>query len=223
MHWIKTLAALTAVASMAASAVAQDRQATFGKSNAQILSMGYDAWYKFYIAKEGGSGVGMSSGPALYGDALAARNDRLLKAETPVRRRKLTALRTHLRAYANRAIEAGSGTTGGGTMWNSVSSFLYKDAEQTLYGLLVRRTPNSPARVVSDVTREISRQRRTAERQMAENDIDPAGRRRARTAFSSLERTYRSITAQADGLSRAESDLILNYCLGAVKGLIPTG
>lgn len=222
MQWMKTLAAVAAVASVATSAVAQDRKATFGKSNDQILSMGFDAWYKFYTAKEGNSNFGMAQAPGLYADALAARNDRLLRRQPTARRRQVTELRTLFKAYANHAIEAGSATTGGGTMWNPVTTSLYKDVEEAVYGLLGPRRPRTPSRVVSDVTREIENQRQLMERQLRSNDIEPAGRAQGREAMADLNRSYRSIVTRAQGLSRRESDLVLNFCLGTVKGLIPT-
>jgi hypothetical protein len=221
MQWMKTLAAVAAVAAMATSAVAQDRKETFGKSNEQILSMGFDAWYKFYTAKEGHSNFGMAQAPGLYADALAARNDRLLRRQSSARRRQVTELRTLFKAFGNRAIEAGSSTTGGGTMWNPVSSSFYKDVEETIYGLVGPRRPRTPSRVVSDVTREIEQQRQLMERQFRSNDIEPAGRTRGREAMADLNRTYRSIVTRAQGLPRRDSDLVLNFCLGIVKGLIP--
>lgn len=222
MQWAKTLAAFAAIAAMATSAVAQDRKVTFGKSNEQILSMGFDAWYKFYTTKEGNSNFGMAQASGLYADALAARNDRLLRRQPSARRRQITELRALFKTYVNHAIEAGSATTGGGTMWNLVSTGLHKDAEEAVYGLLATRRPRTPARVVSDVTREIERQRQEMERQMRSNDIEDTGRAQGREAMDDLNRAYRSIVTRAKGLSRAESDLVLNFCLDAVKGLIPS-
>jgi hypothetical protein len=222
MQWAKTFAAVAAIATMATSAVAQDRKDTFGKSNDQILSMGFDAWFKFYTTKEGNSNFGMAQASGLYADALAARNDRLLRGLPSARRRQITELRALFKAFVNHAVEAGSATTGGGTMWNPVSTGLHKDAEEAVYGLLARRRPRTPSRVVSDVTRELEKQRQLMERQMRSNDIEAAGRTQGREAMDDLNRTYRSIVTRAKGLSRAESDLVLNFCLGTLKGLIPS-
>ncbi len=61
--------------------LAQDKTATYGRSNAQILGDGAKRWYDLYTTRGGGeSTASMSSAEALYGEALAWRNDKFGKA-----------------------------------------------------------------------------------------------------------------------------------------------
>lgn len=115
---------------------AQAEPPRFGKTNAEILRMGRSAWTKFAAEdRMDGSTAGYVSSEGTFGEALAERNDRLMKAK-PAYKRSLVGLRTVLHDYANEFISIGSGVTGGGTMWNLTASAISPDVEEILYSAL---------------------------------------------------------------------------------------
>ena len=125
------------------SLLAQDKAVTYGKTNAQVLAMGRKGWYGFFTSKAGDSTAGMAGAQALYGEALAWRNDKYGKA-------RIGRLRRLLQDTRNDAVGVGYAATGGGTMWNVIAADLYADAEETLYAVLSKKG-KAPRRRVSDV------------------------------------------------------------------------
>ncbi len=179
----------------------QSLENTKGKTNAQILAMGRSRWHDFYVGKESSSTASESSAEGLYGDALAWRNDRLLKGHS-------SPLRKALQAFKNDAIDAGSAITGGGTMWNITAGSLYADAEGTLYEVLTH-SGHAPHRRVSDVSRAIASLRKGVS---AIESSRPEDRKHGAAAVGRLEGDLRTVAALAAALSRRDSDDVLEFC-----------
>lgn len=190
---------------------AQKLDDTYGKTNAQILSMGRPSWEKFYRAKAGDSTASMSSMEGLYGDALAWRNDRSLAKRKDAA--KYHALRKGLQAFKNDAVEAGSALSEGGTMWNPIAAGWYADAEETLSGVLGVGKP-APARKVSDVTKEIA----ALKKAVGVSDLDGEWKRQAPVALKSLDRDWAAVLRIAKTLTRRQSDLVLDFCRATTRG-----
>ena len=194
------------LACLALAVLAQDRTETLGKSNAQILAMGRTRWHDAFVGKEGGSTMGEAGAESLYGDALAWRNDRLLKG-------RKSPLRAHLQSFKNDAAGAGEAITGGGTMWNIVAASLYADAEETLHRVLTH-TGRAPRRVVSDVDRGLGR----LSRALAAIK-EPKDRKRGAEAMADLQRDFRAVVAEARRLPRRDSDTVLEFCRKTLDGV----
>ena len=187
--------------------LAQDKTATYGRSNAQILAMGRKRWYDLYTTKGGGeSTASMSSAEAIYGEALAWRNDKFGKA-------KIGRLRKLLLDTKNDAVGVGTAITGGGTMWNIINASLYADAEETLYAVLAKKG-KAPKRRVSDVEKAYT-QLRTAFRKSSDSGL-PEFRKEGPAALVRLRRDLDGVIAEATRQPRKGSDALLDFCVKAL-------
>lgn len=192
---------------LAALVLAQSPAPTLGKTEAQILAMGRKPWNAFYTTKQGDSTVARSGAEASYGDALAARNDRLLKgARSP--------LRAALQAYEEDAQAVGYAITGGGTTWNVEAASLYADAEETLHAVLshARRGPRVR---VSAARAAVERLRRTLGRLDRHSQDSVEGHEEMRK----LDGRFRSLVARAADLDRKGSDAVLDFCRATADGV----
>src|SRR6187549_2455934 len=120
MKNVRFLPLLLALAAMAAPLRAEEGPRKFGKSNAQILAMGFDKWMDFQGARAGMSTAGMSEGMSAYRDALRWRNDRLAAKASPALRKRVADLRPLLVDYTGDLMEVGSYMSGGGTIWSNI-------------------------------------------------------------------------------------------------------
>ena len=185
------------LALVAASLLAQTRADTFGRSNAQILAMGRKDWFVFYSKRHGGTTAAMVAATGLYGDALAARNDRLGARRDP--------LRTHLRAFADDAQAVGAALSGGGTIWTVTAAELYADMEEALYRVLTH-SGHGPRRLASDVTRVVEVLQ--AHTMRIES---PKDRATARRLMAALDADLRRAILDARRWPRRDSDTILEF------------
>ena len=183
---------------LAAAALQQDRAASLGYSYAQILAMGPKRWEAMVLKRQGDSTLATGSGFTVYGEALAWRNDRLLKGRPfPLRR--------HLESFSIQAQEVGNTATGGGSIWNLFAGQSYRDMEATIHTILTH-SYHGPRRVVSDVTRAIDRLGRVALQARGKDLAD------AQKAMAAIRRDLASVVADARGLSRRDSDAALEFC-----------
>ncbi|RYG44990.1 hypothetical protein EON79_13685 [bacterium] len=187
---------------------AQNTQDTYGKTNEQILAMGYDAWSDFYTAKAGVSTAGMSNSAGLYADALMARNDRLMKRLKTAERTRLVRLRAAMLDFKNEATGIGTSLTGGGTMWGPIAAGMQVDTETALYRVIAGLTSKTPSRVVSDVTKILAQ---------LKGDVAKAGLtdhwpKVAKDSLAGTEKAFGRIVVQAKGMPRRDSDTILEFC-----------
>ena len=189
-----------------ALALAQDRTETLGKSHAQILAMGRTRWRDAFVGKFGGSTAGEAGAESLYGDALAWRNDRLLKG-------RKSPLRDRLQAFKNDAVGVGEAITGGGTMWNIIAASFYADAEETFYRVLTH-TGRAPKRVVSDVDKGLGRLGRA----LAAVG-DPKYRKQGAESMADLQKEFRALVAAARRLPRRDSDTVLEFCRKTLEAI----
>lgn len=196
--------------------VVQDSRDTYGKSNAQILAMGHDAWYKFYTGKAGDSTLGMAYAEKTYAEALGARNEALAAKRKD--RPSIRALHKALENFYIDAVEAGQIVTGGGTMWTPISNAYWVDMETTVYRTMVPGKP-APHRVNSDVTKEIALLRKA----MAGSDVLPEDRKRVAPTAAKLEGDWKVVSAIASTLDRRRSDLALEFCRSTLKDARETG
>jgi hypothetical protein len=144
----------------------------FGKTNAEILKMGRDGWTKFAAEdRMGGSTAAYVSSEETYGEALKARNDSLLKKK-PVYRKAFAGLRQSLFEYSNEFVSIGSGITGGGTMWNTVSASIAPDVEEILYTAFAPPKPKGKAVTPAQIDQAIARATQTVQRKRKQIDAN---------------------------------------------------
>lgn len=200
---------LPALALLAAT-LAQDLRDTEGKTNAQILAMGHDAWTRFYLKRVGETTMGMAYAEKGWSDALGARNERLLRGRKDAK--TLGAVRKALQAFTNDAVEAGKLGTGGGSMWYGVANAYQSDLETAVYRMMVPGRP-APHRVTSDVARELAALRRG----LAAPDLLPEDRPKVGPAMARLEGDWKAVSALASTLDRRRSDLALEFCRATLR------
>ncbi|GEM_PF-4728972 len=191
---------------LVAVTIQTDKATSFGYSYAQILAMGPKRWEDLVLKKNGDSTLATGSGFTVYGEALAWRNDRLLKGRPfPLRR--------HLESFSINAQDVGNTATGGGTIWHIFAGQSYRDMETTIHTILTH-SYRGPKRVVSDVTRAIEGLSRVAERAEGKDRID------AQKAMGGIRRDLAAIVADARTLPRRDSDAALKFCRQTVRAVI---
>lgn len=187
--------------------LAQDRakapsEETLGKTHAQILAMGSERWVTLYTKRKGDSTPAIAGAFVTYGDALAMRNDRLLKG-------RKSPLRTHLRAFSDDLSVVGYSITGGGTIWTIFGAQSYRDVEEAFYRVLTH-SGQAPRRVTSDVERAVA----TLAPMVAKVE-NPEDRKRAQASMVRARADLRAILVDARQLSRRDSDTVLEFCRDA--------
>ena len=184
----------------------KDRTETLGLSYAGILKLGPSRWEELVLKRQGDSTMATAGGFSTYGDALAWRNDGLLK-------RRAFPLRKHLRDFSNDVQGVGYARTQGGTMWSITAGQYHRDVEEAVYRTLTH-TGRAPHRVVSDVTQALDRLQRVADR-------TEAGRYHtdAKAAMVKARADLRLVVADAKSLPRRDSDTVLDFCREATLGI----
>jgi len=110
---------------------------THGKTPEQIVAMGYDNWYDFYIGKEQAENtMSMSAANSLYGNSLYLVNSKKLSKLALERQKSISALRERLVTYRDACVEVGYVRSGGGTLWTLVSSSTRSESEQLVAELI---------------------------------------------------------------------------------------
>lgn len=194
-------------------ATAQNLQDTLGKTNGQILTMGHDAWYKFYTGKQGDSTAAMSSAEGLYADALMARNKNLMARLKPTEKARFIRLQKNLQEFTNNAIGAGTCLTGGGTMWNPIGASMVADSETALYRVLAGQNGKAPSRVVSQAAIQIA----ALKADLAKAKLDMNWPQVAKESLAGIDAAFKAIVADAKTLSRKDSDVLLDFCITTIK------
>lgn len=197
-------------------AVAQDLKETHGKTHAQILAMGYDKWYDFYTGKEGETTQGMARAGYTFAESLKWRNFQLEAKKSAKFRAQVKTLRTQFDKLGTASISTHRALTGGGTLWQLTYSSDAVNREETIYALLGGKVKPSKPQVVSSVTKEI------AALKAAVKSPEPTWSNefpKAETIeyVADLESAWKQILAIAKTLDRAKSDIILSYCISAIK------
>ena len=197
---------LLPLAALLKTPLQKDRTETLGLSYAGILKLGPARWEELVLKRQGDSTPATAQGFSVYGDALAWRNDGLLKGRP-------FPLRAHLEAFSAQAQEVGNTATGGGTMWQITVGQCHRDVELTAYRVLTH-SYRGPHRVASDVTRSVDRLARVVGRAEGPKDRADAGK-----AIVALRREATALVALARRLPRRDSDAVLDFCREAALGI----
>lgn len=210
-------ALLVLIALVASLCHGQDLKETHGKTNAQILAMGYDKWYGFYTRIEGESTLGMSSAAILYAGALAWRNDEIIAKQGPVKQSQSKRLRELFDKFSDDMNDVGRALTGGGTIWTTIGASAQVDVEETLYALLGGRMKAAPALFTSKVNKELDLLGKDVD--AMDESLVPAGFKKSDVIaqVAHAKDLFKEIVKFAKYRSRADSDRILSFCLGRVK------
>ena len=188
---------------------AQESYDTYGKTESQILAMTQQQWYDFYVAHAGESTASSSNAYWIYGEVEKKRNDRMV-ASYPQKKKLVARLRSLLQNYGAEAISIGSAQTGGGTMWNPISSQMGSDLEQTIFGVLGGGTDRNQKLVVSTVQKKLNAVKVKIDAMRGESGFDY---KMATSAFLDMKADFRKILSEAKSLDRHGSDSLLGFCL----------
>lgn len=106
---------------------------TFGKSSHEIVKMGRDEWYDWYVEKAGGeSTMSMSFGQGIYGWALREENNKVLAQKPKEKQLYVTQLRKLMYDFRTHCVNMGRVNTGGGTMWTPVYAGIEAEVEEII-------------------------------------------------------------------------------------------
>ncbi|MFQ3587578.1 MAG: S-layer homology domain-containing protein [Fimbriimonadaceae bacterium] len=179
-----------------------------GSTVGQLLAMGRDAWLAYHAERQGQSTAAMAAAEAIFADALRVRNAENLAKASPATRNRVNRLRTSMRRYADRLIEAQRAITGGGTMWVNIEAGVATDLEQAIDGILrpnaYRPRPGGP-RVLNQAAIEQGITRIAAQLRRERKDIDemaPSSGMNTEQALASVaaaRRELRGILESAKG------------------------
>lgn len=191
------------------SAFAQEEK-PHGKTEAQILKMGSEAWMNYYTDTVGGSTADMSRAASLYGTAAFNRNEKLLEKQLDGDfKLQILKLRKGLNAYAAGSVDVQYALTGGGTMYIPMWAMVKGDVEDVLYCLLSASGPKPKSMVVSKVTKRLDAiGKHIAE--AAKNAYVKAPE--AKRALGEMRKAYAQIVTVAKTMSRRDSDRLLEFC-----------
>lgn len=217
MTALRCLPLFLAIAVVAVAARAEEYPRKFGKSNTQILAMGFDKWMDFQGARGGQSTAGMSEGMAAYRSALRWRNDRLSAKASPTLRKRIAELRRLLVDYTGHMLSLGAYMTGGGTIWSNIHAATLKETEETLYALLsAKAIPEEPL-TTGKVKRRFDSLAQDIELHSKESYNTPERTAGARRDLESARAAFTKISAVAARLDRSGSDHILAFCMTAAN------
>lgn len=101
-----------------------------------ILRFSRERWIERYTAEHGESTASMVRAEALYGQALFARNNRLLTSKPEALHEQIGALRIGMTESASELIELSSEATEGGTMWAPIRAAVLADVEAVLHRVI---------------------------------------------------------------------------------------
>lgn len=126
---------LSLIAIFASSPIFQDtptKEDLHGKSAEQIVKMGHEKWYDFYIGREGESTMSMSFCETYYGWAMRTVNNKTVFSQSMDEQNRITHLRDNMEKFAYSCIEVGRAYSGGGTLWNPVYAGVVGDVEEAV-------------------------------------------------------------------------------------------
>lgn len=193
-------------------AAAQDVKETYGKTNAQILAMGYDKWYDYYTSKAGESTQGMAYAGYTYAEALRWRNKGLESKLPPANRKAMARLRLAIDDFGTSVIQVQRALNGGGTMWFLNFAANAMDVEETMYGLISGKAKPVKPMVVSMVTKELAALDATLKAAPADTWKFEFTKEDTAQRMAKAKKSFDIVVNIAKTLKRTSSDLLLTYC-----------
>ncbi len=110
------------VAAFSPNPAQQDRDPKLGKSDAEIVALGREAWGDLYAREVGGSTAAMAQAEDVFGEAHTRVNDLALAKLPAARQASVKAVRAAGRDVGNGLVSLGAAFSGGGTMWIPVEA-----------------------------------------------------------------------------------------------------
>lgn len=110
----------------------------FGKTVDQVLAMGRDKWHDYYTdeSRGGGSTAGESFAQMIFADCLRVKNNHRFRTSRDAKTAMVFSLDMSFERTVSNCVTAGSALTGGGTMWNIISSSAQVERQLTLRDLI---------------------------------------------------------------------------------------
>lgn len=196
---------------------------TFGKTETQVLAMGRQKWFDFFVEQPGGSSTaGMCDAEQIFGNALKRRNNRILTSGTAERRVKFNTLRKRLAEYGEACTEISATFSGGGTLWNNVHAGVLPDTEELIGTLLGLPSKPAPARTTGEVTKRLAEVESVLRKHKAEIDTyrgSGYGSAYGLKEAAKARKAYAGIVEIAKTLPRGLSDAVLDACYKRAMGI----
>lgn len=126
------------------------REELHGKNSAEIVKMGHDAWYQFYVDREGGeTTMSMAFAESHFGWAMKVENDKILFTKSMDEQDFINFLRLNMLEFESNAVDIARSYTGGGTMWTPVSAAIQSRVEEVVSCLLGAKCETSVSKQAS--------------------------------------------------------------------------
>lgn len=218
----RTAIIIVACVGLFASAFSQEKltkEDLIGKSESQVLAMGYTKWMELHGKTHGESTAALSGGSMIYAQCLRNRND-ALASKSATQKARIDKLRPLMKDFTDQVFHVGYYYSGGGTMWNIFWSGGRVTEEETLYAILTGKGPTVPARVVSDGTGKLdvlsaSLTARKADIEMYESEVNTYAS--AVDALKKARETYAKMMDVAKSLDRKSSDRLIEFCISRTR------
>ena len=195
-------------------AFAQDNYNTYGKSEAEIVAMGWTKWNDFYTNKTSGSTVDMVTANEIYGAVLQHRNDRMLKGLTDEKSvATIKELRTLLTDYAGSAVNMAENRSGGGTIWHIFYAGILPETESVLYAVMGGKSDKVKHARVSDVEKKLADLAHLNAKKGSVDVLPEFKPGDAAKSLATMKKDLKKIARIAAEFDREGSDQVLQFCI----------
>lgn len=151
-----------------------DPAENYGKSADQVVAMGFQKWYDFFIDKaEGETTLSMSAASYSFGCALFDVNDKRLKSLPAKRAQLINSMRPHMIKFREQGVMVGMGLSGGGSLWTLVGAATLMKVEETVAYLIKHDEKKPKSRTQAEVWTLLSKIEKKIE--VSKTEIDEAG------------------------------------------------
>lgn len=151
-----------------------DPQENYGKSASQVVAMGFDKWYEFFVDKAGSeTTLSMSGASYSFGCALHDVNNSRLGSLPAERSRIIQSLRPHMVKFRDDGVLVGMGLSGGGSLWTVIGAATLMDVEETVEFLIRHDEKKPKSRTQADVWKMLSEIEKKIE--VGKSELDESG------------------------------------------------
>ncbi|HAY13369.1 MAG TPA: hypothetical protein PLB31_06855 [Fimbriimonadaceae bacterium] len=191
---------------LAALVLAQEgRDSRDGLSAAQIVGMGYSAWYESYMKTRDENTMTMVEASITYRDALQEVNDEAILRLPVAQGDALFALRTDLESITVNTTTVGSYLSGGGTIWSLITAANAVESEVFIQKTMQRET--LPQRPQSDVWAKY-RELRDSVSSKSEPEDRQGSKQGAQEALQNLSETIQRTAGRIQNQPRFQRERI---------------
>lgn len=200
------------------AACAQDAQGTYGKTEAQILKMGWGKWSDFYQANAGSSTVAMVDANGIYATCLQHRNDNLLKQRSHSGQiQSVKELRDLMGSYGAHAVDMAENRAEGGTIWHIYYAGIGCEVETVIHGYLGGKEPKAKRAYPSDVEAQLDKLAKLNKKEADDKTMTEFKPADAEASLVGMRSDFAKLLDIAKRLPRKDSDRVIAFCLEYAK------